>query len=761
MYDGILLDRAEADISSRKLQPSRGMPYGAGIASNPCIGKSIYNWIVRAQNRRQRGRSLLLTRLTSALAKLTAKRPPSVHLLQTPANDPFCNLGPEESLYTRQQVQLMNLRTAQSALLGHPWTAEELCDEKKPRCSPCLKGNRQCTYTGGNPAAFVVEDPTQYSKHGKAQVAPLVYPILAQGGQSMGRLEEFPAIAAAAPSGTADRAFQITSEKYAGSGGVYRTLALPPRQKQDLQIDTSVYSMAGHWKSSLLRSLFFREQNFSNRKVALRSKAKALRALQLEVDQCRTRQTYDTAIAMKIHFAAEIMMGITDFFHAIHTIALGQILRQGPLANSDDSHFWSLVDNTYGEDVSEALVASRPSIYDNEFWINMTQPSAIPHDAPIIQKTSMGIMHVAIRLPRLVCLVRHIMEHPEDTKTVAMAISLAETLWLVDPIDTVNQLLNNSTTRLLVSPSQEIADIISDSIYFDSVLAAVQASRFWASFVSLCGVTETLYLNFPEYYVNSSIPDIADVYKRDEYCASSLARCIPYALAMCPELPILPLRIYTTFQMSVGTWHRLSRRLKIRLETCEPFETEDLISRLHKADRMVDWVMEECNKMHDTWKVQRVSRELLLAAVEDMAGGPVHYWLPRAVSFEAEDGEMVMRLQYGIPLPSVSEDGSPQIWDRSTTTRSPFENDDSAGKILPPSFLNNPVRMGPEVRHPRVRTADLQAFDEDIAQSIETGNSIPPQFGATYTNLEDFRTDLQMIASYYTEGSNTLENDSI
>ncbi|CAI6337889.1 unnamed protein product [Periconia digitata] len=635
------------------------------------------------------------------------------------------------------------------------------CDERKPKCSACSKGNRECTYNAGTPAAFVVEDPTRYSKHGKAQVAPRVYPLPLHSGPSSGRLEEIISSsevpAKDSPEATG-AVYRVTSERHTGGGGMFRTLAVISKerandkrmyshqQRRRLQLhlqylkrtatsipyqaispetqlvkryisvldgrplETQPLAILGTWIESIPARIgcsphvdlavefladslrFFREKNFSNRKVALRAKAKALKSLQLAVDQCRTRQTYDTAIAMKIHFAAEVFMGITDFFHAIHTVALGELLRVGPLADPDEEHAWSLIDNTYGEDVSEALVASRSSIYDNEYWINATRPAAIPHHASLLQRASMSIMHLAIRLPRLVCLVRYIVEHPEETDLVALAFDLAATLWSVDPVDELNRLFDASITRRPIPPDQEIADIVSDTIYFDSVVTAVQASRYWSTMISLCGVTETLYINFPEFYAEYALPNITGVYHRDEESASGLARCIPYALSIDPALPILPLRIYTTLNIAAGTWHRLAKRLKVRQESGEA-DNAEIIKRLEQAERMIDWTVAVCNDTHDLWKVQRIGKELLLAAVEDMAGGPVHHWLPRAVSFEAEDGEMVMKLKYGIPLPSVKEDGDPHVWNRSTTTRSPFEKNKDMGPRIPPSLLNKPVRF--------------------------------------------------------------------
>jgi hypothetical protein len=53
-----------------------------------------------------------------------------------------------------------------------------------------------------------------------------------------------------------------------------------------------------------------------------------------------------------------------------------------------------------------------------------------------------------------------------------------------------------------------------------------------------------------------------------------------------------------------------------------------------------------CNGVHMQWDVSTVSEKPLLEALNTMAGEPIPDWLPVQVRFEAEDGEMVMKLDY-------------------------------------------------------------------------------------------------------------------
>jgi hypothetical protein len=289
-------------------------------------------------------------------------------------------------------------------------------------------------------------------------------------------------------------------------------------------------------------------------------------------------------------------------------------------------------------------------------------------------------MHTFIQVPRLICLTRHAIEHPEDTTALTAAISLAESLWTLEPFDLVQQVIYDSATTYPTPPHAEIFDIIPDSYQFDSVPSAILVSRYWHLRVNLCGITEMLYLQFPTETEKSLLPDLGVVNRRDIDAAMDLARTIRYSLDTCPELPLLPLRLHTTFQISLGTWYRLVRRLTRRYEavdnTIPESEVLDLAAQLSKAQRMEQFVIDEINRIQTSWKLQSVSKDFLLGAIEDMSGGKIPEWLPTSVKFECEDGNMVMKISYGLPL-DIHEEMfglNPNEWTRSTTTESPFDH---------------------------------------------------------------------------------------
>jgi hypothetical protein len=47
-------------------------------------------------------------------------------------------------------------------------------------------------------------------------------------------------------------------------------------------------------------------------------------------------------------------------YHAIHAFGLAEILKTGIVAGVDDEHFWSLIDNTYIDDVGNHFSSTPP-----------------------------------------------------------------------------------------------------------------------------------------------------------------------------------------------------------------------------------------------------------------------------------------------------------------------------------------------------------------------------------------------------------------
>ncbi|KAJ4351887.1 uncharacterized protein N0V89_007231 [Didymosphaeria variabile] len=482
----------------------------------------------------------------------------------------------------------------------------------------------------------------------------------------------------------------------------------------------------------------YRDPTFSSHRTALATKAKALRELQLAIGNEKTRRSYDTAVATKIHFMAEVFMGIKSLFHAIHAAGLSDILQAGPVTDPDKDHFWSFLENTYFDDVSEAMVASRTSVYDQEVYLEMTSPAAIPMDAPAVFRASVALMHVYIQVPRLICLVRHASNYPEDSRTLAAAVALAESLWSLLPSDVMEEVIQAAVTIIDIPPSPEIAEIVPNSYHFNSVENSTLISRFWKLQVSLSGIIQTLYQNYPAECASSFLPALPFVERTDAEAATELARCIHYALTICPHLPLVPLRIYTTFQISLGTWYRIIRRITASNRALppdpDPAVTAYFDEQLSHARRMEQFVSDQSNNVHRIWNIPRVNKRFLRAAAIDMAGGPIPDWMPIRINFESEDGAMIMKMEYDVAGCLYEEitgfDNGTGGWVRKTRTTSPFRpetSDQKPGKGFPTGFGNGPAKYW--------GYAPEETFAEDMS-NVSTG-SIPQTFADLSSDSED------------------------
>lgn len=344
------------------------------------------------------------------------------------------------------------------------------------------------------------------------------------------------------------------------------------------------------------------------------------------------------------------------------------------------------------------MVASRTSIYDNEYYLEMTHPRNIPHDAPVPFQLSIMMMHIFIQMPRLVCLIRHASNYPEDSRTLNSAISLAVYLWSLVPVDTMQHYINASVSSIDSPPAPEIADIIPNSYNFDSIQSCMIITRLWRLQICLSGTIQTLYQNFPSECITSPLPPILLLEQIDESVAMELARSLRYSFTVCPSLPLVPLRIYICFQLTLGTWYRQIRRLTASIRSLPPSTdisiTAYLSAQLSRAQRMEQFVSNGSNAVHDMWHIQRVNKRFLRAAAIDMAGGPIPDWMPIRVKFEAEDGDLVMKMEYDVAGPKykemMEEHYTGQEWVRKTRTVSPFRPDtteNEPGKGFPNGYV--------------------------------------------------------------------------
>ncbi|KAL1798453.1 hypothetical protein ACET3X_002490 [Alternaria dauci] len=287
------------------------------------------------------------------------------------------------------------------------------CDEKRPKCSSCKKKDRPCTYSYGKASAFVVQDPNQLTKHGRSRTTPVTYPLTpsdedidsssttppnlcvtterhAEDGQGYFQTLALRSKVKSRLSEKRKNRQQRVLQAYLCKLREEHTLVVHQPSSDETTLIARYVSMLGPdpmgkqpfgilgtWIQSIPSRIgsnkmldlaveflvdsygTFRDDMHSRRKVAKATKAKALKELQLIVMSTDNQTTYDVLLATKLHYAAEALLGLDTMYHAIHAFGLAELLRSGSVSGVDDEHFWDLIDNTYIDDVHEAMLAGR------------------------------------------------------------------------------------------------------------------------------------------------------------------------------------------------------------------------------------------------------------------------------------------------------------------------------------------------------------------------------------------------------------------
>jgi hypothetical protein len=168
----------------------------------------------------------------------------------------------------------------------------------------------------------------------------------------------------------------------------------------------------------------------------------------------------------------------------------------------------------------------------------------------------------------------------------------------------------------------------------------------------LCGLTDTLHRHFPTETALSRLPNRKSVREVDINAGIHLAKSLTWAESVSQKLPLVPLRLHTPLQISIGPWHRTIRQVTTHSafdSELDTGEVQQVSSNLSRALRMKTWLIDKCNRIHEQWDVSTVDENSLYEALDSMAGEEIPDWLPTRVRFEAEDGDMVIKLDYEKP----------------------------------------------------------------------------------------------------------------
>ncbi|KAI4673083.1 uncharacterized protein J4E78_001589 [Alternaria triticimaculans] len=349
----------------------------------------------------------------------------------------------------------------------------------------------------------------------------------------------------------------------------------------------------------------YRDDMHSKRKVARASKAKALKELQLAVMNTDNKVTYDILLATKLHYAAE---------------------------------------------VHEAMMSGRKSVYHNDYYLSATIPPPINTRDVVLspsQRASMAVMHVFIQCPYAVALIREAISNPEDTTALAIAMSYLEGLMQIDVSQHVAELIETTVSVVPIPPSPNVADLMPDTLEFNSVQDFILCTRSWMLQSLLYGLADTLYRYFPAEAALSLLPSPQQLRIIDVDSALWLQKSHRWADSVSKHIPLLTMRLHTPLQMAIAPWHRMTRDLTTqRSPSASPGSPSDVAAELTRAKRMQAWIVNETNKIHKNWNVATVDEEILIEALEALSGEKMPDWLPTRVRFVPEEGEMALHMEF-------------------------------------------------------------------------------------------------------------------
>lgn len=324
-----------------------------------------------------------------------------------------------------------------------------------------------------------------------------------------------------------------------------------------------------------------------------------------------------------------------------------------------------------------AMTSGRPSVYDNDVYLSSTHADTLAQlgldDREFISR---AMMHVVVQCPRLTVSIRNAIRKPDDVDAIASAVSLAENLWRLTSQRYFVDYITASIKFVANCDGKMVADVLGYGISFDLAQNMVIATRYWLLQIFLCGTLDTLFRRFPVQFALSLLPGPAAFHGIDVSAAIQLARVVS-ALGRNPS-PLTLIRTHGPFSGSVGAWHRQIRYLSTTQPGCEASTRSDTFNNtaLKTALRMKRWALDNCNTILNKLHVTQVDELAWMEALDCMAGEELPDWIPTKVSFGAEDGEIIMKLEYS----EVTANGDPRVSDS------------------PPRVFNvrNPAQFGPQ-----------------------------------------------------------------
>lgn len=308
--------------------------------------------------------------------------------------------------------------------------------------------------------------------------------------------------------------------------------------------------------------------------------------------------------------------------------------------------------------VADALMTNRPSLFNEPFWLAVFPPLGLFRDAAL-DRTAQLIMQQMVQIPRLVLLVRAYSANPFDVNRQVEILELIRHLREHDlQIESDLETLMSGKDGTKLEPYtwiESAPDLVPSKAYrFPSIQLFNLAVRHWLTRVLLCGMIETVHSVyfrdsgcctplFPQPFSLFALPTIQS---QDVEAATNIAMCLPYAFDVFAQrsprapvyqkqasasrdpLPLLPLRLLLSLQISFGSWHRLEKRL-VKSISQAPSEAGPRNVELLQAQKTKIWVIQHVNHIQSLWNFQHSTYESMERKMEILAGGRYEEWMAR------------------------------------------------------------------------------------------------------------------------------------
>ena len=254
--------------------------------------------------------------------------------------------------------------------------------------------------------------------------------------------------------------------------------------------------------------------------------------------------------------------------------------------------------------IEAVLDGRQSSIFEDVFQ----PPSDIRSVAPCDIDVSMDIVQYLLsQLPRLLFDARNaICCHDERCSNA-------------DIVRRIDALLNHEMGSYVARTIEECSKTVDEteisraspmegSLEFDAIQVFYTAVGYYLSQIIICSLIQRL----GEVHVgDTTLLDIPAARAGDVAAATSLAKCISYALKPTPSRPFTALAVLAPVQLSIGSWFRLQER-QVSTDTAE----------YSRAVDMVKWTSEKADYIVEMWQSAPASVERLTLISKMFAGGP-------------------------------------------------------------------------------------------------------------------------------------------